>query len=82
MPVSVICLECLSLYLPVFKRVCLCQAQGMIAYAHAEANAIVRACVFVRASARVCGQIGSGPTFNLVFGPLIIPPFTNWKIAN
>lgn len=25
----------------------------MIAYAHAEANAIVRACVFVRARARV-----------------------------
>ncbi len=26
--------------------------------------------------------VGCVPSFNLVFGPLIIPPFTNWKIAN
>lgn len=38
------------MYLPVFKRVCLCQAQGMIAYAHVEVNAILRVCV----RARVC----------------------------
>lgn len=82
MPVSVIYLECLSLYLAVFVCVCV-SVVCMIAYmrAHAEVTTCVhyymRVCVFL-----CCVCVGCIPSFNLVFEPLIIPPFTNWKIAN